>query len=369
MGGANYEPKMKIEASEFARNMYLYVDYLIKRFKPARTIIALDDTPWRNRYFQDYYVKHSTVMRNNEKGLHQYIIMWDSKYHRITFNTGIEKWVMKKLLVAEVAELQETSFDGFTEILDPKDKFKIMYTDLYDHMLRYKKRDKSDWAYSTPYPEFKKISKGLAYNIGRSLNAITVEAKDAEADDIIAVYTKALAKQKSPVSSITVTVDTDLQQLGVDNMFFNWYNPNMLNGKPDPYGGFDNKSTAKLDFEFRTKILAGDISDTIPGTFLIGKKNLLSKAKAEGILLDDNPNKFIRDNVDKDALTRNITLVNLDFIPKSIVKRIVSAFKKPLVADEKYDKEFYHVSGLDLIVNEEVAGSHRLLDVSTGIIK
>jgi len=360
LGSSEVADVPKLEQAEFNRNMYLYVQYLVSRFKPSKLIIALDDTPWRNKVYQDYYVKNSTVMKNDE--IEQYLIRWDFIHYLLTYHEGIDKWVKKRVTIKELTEMEDSGFVEFIEISDLEEKRQVLYTTLYNHSPRYKKRDKSGWASATKYEEYKRISKGLAYNIANSFNGLAIEAKDAEADDIISVYIKALANKKQAVPAIVVSIDQDIYQLALDYMFFHYYNPNMLAGTSDPYGGFVPLTEKMVRHELKLKVLAGDKSDTIPGCFVTGKKVLLSGDKAEEIILKSDAKEIVSTKVNNDVLQRNMTLIYMDRLPKEIKSRIVDRFKNPIRAKATYSPEHYFVNPLDIKIIKDVAETHALSD-------
>lgn len=392
MASANYEPDCKTEKAEFTKNIFEYLYYLKKRFNPHEFIFCVDAYPnWRSKYYKDYYIEKAAVLYNKETG--EYIVEWDFKIHKFSYNDTQDVWLKKKLTIKELFELvigkdtkqleglKKKDYDeyvrdlfhagkipGFKAITDLKKKEKIMYTDLYKHMPRYKKRNKEkNWEHDMPYTEFKKISTTLAFTAANTFGAKAICGEGAEADDVIAAY--AVARAKTGRDVICVSVDTDLQQLLMKNQFYKFYNPNMLEGKGNQFGGFVGLDVKVMKYELYKKILSGDSSDTIYATFKKGTRKLLSEEQVINIMLtEDKPLKWAQKNIDRDILVRNTELVHLSKIPKPIFKNIISAIKTYKKPKATYTYKDFNVKKKNLLILDSIAEDHRKYDLSSGYL-
>ena len=409
MGSTNYIAEKKTEKAEFAYNMYKYLMYLKERFNPDELVFAVDSPNWRVDYFKEYYIVKSVIYK--DKVNNKYIIEWDFKIHKFEYNEVQDIWLKNKLKNDEIFDLTmgdhylvgktkkwvrlETAtkviegkeiklkksqyldhvldsfyegIEGFEKVTDLKEKEEILYNTLAKHTPRYKNRPtEKNWVYETPYKEFKEISMNLAFRCANSFGAVTIKADKAEADDIIAAYVEGRAKTGK--DCIIVSVDTDLQQLVLRNQFMRYYNPNFFGDERSHYGGFVKLDQNKAKFELYLKILSGDASDTIPATYLKGKRKLMSEAEAEKILLEHSkPLEFIQKAVERDILIRNTNLVHLSKRPKEVYANIINAIKNYKKPEETYGMEVFGVSDVDMMTTRDIARQHRQYDLENGLV-
>lgn len=388
MAGANYTMETNSEKQEFAHNVFKYLIYLVERFKPSEVIFAVDDNPnWRVKYYRDYYIKHSNIYKHLEDDT--YIVEWDFKIHQFNFNDVQDVWIKKKLKKVEILELFQgtlndaldemtkqkkkkmhdefiwgrfqESIPDYVKVTDPVEKEKVFYDTLKKHTPHYKKRP-STWNYETPKEEFKKFGTNLAYNCANYFQAKVIKADGAEADDIIAAFTKARAKTAKDF--ICVSVDSDLHQLALRNPLFQFFNPNTnSDGTPSKWGGFIPMTLEKAKHDLYTKILSGDTSDHIFATHLIGQRKLMSDKEAEKLMLTNpKPIAYMQQVINRDSLIKNATLVHLCKAPKSIVKNIEDAVNNHRRPKSQYGPEDAFVTPVQHATLREVAKQHSALD-------
>lgn len=387
MKGANYVAQQKTEKKEFAMNIYLYLSYLVERFQPSETIFAVDSNPnWRVQYYKDWYIKKSTIYYNKETN--EYLTEWDFKIHKFSYHETQEIWVKyaqtkakfhdlviegeefkdvkKKDLDAKVWEKFYKGIPDYEKITDLAEKERILYGDLYAHTPRYKKRDKDrNWDYQTSYEEFKKCSFNLAFTCANTFNAKAIHADGAEADDIAAAYCEGRAKTGKDF--ILVSVDQDLYQLAMTNMFFKYFNPNGTREAPSHYGVFIPLKVPQVKSDLYTKILLGDKSDTIFATFRTGDRKLLTPKQSEDIMLkSEKPLAEIQKVIDRDILIRNTTLVHLKKRPKYIFENIIKAIKEYKTPKETYGPDAFGVTEVQHLTNMTMAREHREYDSTQG---
>jgi len=378
--GSNYEAEFDNELSEFTMNMYIYILYLVTRFKPTELIFAMDHRPpWRTKVFEDWYIKNSELFQKTRyiettgesEPEQEYIAQFDQKTVRYWFHSPSQTWMMKTMIKAHIDKI---NWDDYI-LIPVEEKRDILYGKLKEHAPRYKKRD-NPWDYDTPkygytnedgsfVPGFIDISNELAEKLAGTFDGIVIGAKGAEADDVIAHYVK---RDKSGQDIVVVSTDQDLYQLYLDNMFFKYFNPNIdEEGHPSQWGGFINLTTEFVTFELRKKLLMGDISDTIAGcSFYTMKKkekvlktNCVGKKTAIGWLTD--PELKLKDIVkmlEPKSFARNRLLIHLDNIPFKINKKIANAFKKAKIPFHVLD-DYYQCPNIKKLSCKNYALSHR----------
>tara|TARA_Y100001970_G_C14257575_1_gene876672 strand:- start:10509 stop:11309 length:801 start_codon:yes stop_codon:yes gene_type:complete len=143
------------------------------------------------------------------------------------------------------------------------------------------------------------------------LNIKTLEAENAEGDDIIATLKKKFRKKYEELPIYIITNDHDYLQLFDNNTYI--YNLQGLNLRTKSRGE---------DVDLQLKILQGDISDNISSIF--NKKMSINKILE---MINDNEklNKYLEDNEESKKLyNRNRLLIDFDMIPENIKMNINS---------------------------------------------
>ena len=192
---------------------------------------------------------------------------------------------------------------------------------------RYKgNRSSSAWEYKTPKKEWHKLTDANIQECGHVLGAKMISIAEAEADDIIAVAARGLAKSGKH-EIVIMSADTDLVQLhrfkGVTQ--YSFHNNGWL------------ESAAPM-FETRMKVIGGDYGDNIKGCAIPGKSSCIAKGGAEKLLEMKSAGDSLKSlfpKAEKEGwlhyLKKNIELVWLECIPKNLQEKITEALKsKPL---------------------------------------
>lgn len=137
------------------------------------------------------------------------------------------------------------------------------------------------------------------------LNIKTLEAENAEGDDIIATLKKKFRKKYEELPIYIITNDHDYLQLFDNNTYI--YNLQGLNLRTKSRGE---------EIDLKLKILQGDTSDNI--TSIFHKKMSLTRILE---MINDNEklNKYLEDNEESQKLyDRNRLLIDFDMIPENI---------------------------------------------------
>lgn len=154
--------------------------------------------------------------------------------------------------------------------------------------------------------------------IKNNKNYYSIYVDEVEADDVIATSVNYLKKKKCKSTIYIVTNDTDLKQLGDENIYF-------IN-LDDKKFIYVNKNDAEEILI--KKILYGDKSDNIKSIFKPGYKinnNIIRKKD----LMDNNIlYHYLQQNNDANELYKlNTTLVNLDYLPIKYKEAIIEKIK------------------------------------------
>lgn len=424
MGSPNYEPEHGREDMEFSQNMYLFMLFLIETLQPHETIFALDSRPnWRDDVYMDYYIENMVLSQKfhldpNDEGHavkvfeKEYIGQFDQKTVRYFYSNDAQKWMIKKLLKADIAKID---WDQYIEVAPTEDeiheafsdgdgtgmsddeykeaikdmnyakKKEILYTTLKGLTPAYKgtrstEAAASKWKmdYATPkngykdengkfIPGFRELSDGIAESLAGTFSAKVIKAPLAEADDIIAHYIK---NDKSGRDIILVSVDSDLHHLYLDSLFFKYWNPNIdSEGNSSQYGDFVDLNKTTVLFNLRKKLISGDSSDNIPacGQYdekLLKKtgekvlKSTLAGEKTAEKWLTEKKLKEIVPLLEPKSFARNRKLIHLDNIPESIHQGIAKAFKEAKIP-EFVDHKEYGASPLKVLTTRQSALFYR----------
>jgi hypothetical protein len=335
MKSPNYEARTGIEIEEFARNMAGNLLALTKRFNPDELVFALDGASyWRYAAYDKHYDTHCEFYKERvalkplTDGTVPYedvfYMVHDTRHYRITYNNDLDKYLVKKLVKAETAELNQKLNDKKSKIAfldEPSPKLKALQP-------AYKgNRTGLAWVYETPKDVFKELTVNLAHQMAKTFGAKVIQVREAEADDIAYVYDV----DNSPDDKVFVTTDTDWHQLLRQGVFLKFYNPTMRE--------WVDKTPETARKELAIKIMSGDSGDNIFGTWLKGgtatlpapnKKNIkANKTELLAIEHGDGIYKFLAENADPDTLRKNYQMVYLANCPQKVQKDIRAQLKKP----------------------------------------
>lgn len=176
---------------------------------------------------------------------------------------------------------------------------------------RKKSRDSDDKDWGMIFETLNRVKAEIKENF--PYHFLTVEK--AEADDIIAVMTKHYHAQRI----LIISGDKDFQQLQ-KYPFVSQFSPNV------------NKFIEPADAELFLKehILKGDKSDGIPN--ILSNDTCLDEGVRQTPLRKPTMQKYLENGIDSNDkyyrnYKRNETLIDLDFIPEDIEKRVLEEYE------------------------------------------
>lgn len=333
MKSPDYQAVTGIELAEFSRNMALTMATYEELFKGAEFFFALDSNSWRYSFYENYYKKHTKILES-ESEADVYVIIHDSLHYLISKNESGE-FYRKKLKKSEIEELafnDEEFWKVHTEVPEQIANF----------LPKYKgHRMDSDWPFATPKPIWKENCRALAYNLANTMKAKVLEAKGAEADDIAYAW----VNKYSSDDLILVTTDSDWHQLFNRAMFVRVFNPKNLN--------FEVLETSKVKKSLWVKVIGGDKSDDIHGLVLNGKSSKFAEDGALKKVEEVGLNKisdYLKANVPKPSLFRNMKLIVLGNLPEEVSEAIEKTLKFPKRAKQYYTYFDYGVDSKELMI-------------------
>ena len=276
-------------------------------------IFAMDSPPyWRHEAYRKWYEDKVFFAEKNGFLYCQH----DGNTYQIS-QAAPGAYFKKKLKNADIP--QEITWNPYLQ-----EKENALGNEEYLSALRagfpkYKGDRNKTWDHSTPKDEWHMLRNDLTRRIAKAFGARCIEAKNAEADDIIAW----IANNKAPEDALTiVSVDTDLDQLQ------------------------ENQNTVRYDpvkqlfilveeptYAVRIKILKGDTSDKIPSLKIpitdakgITKIRPVGIKKAQELLEEGNIwEKAVEEKWDG-QLEFNTQMIRLTASPSYIRERIQDAW-------------------------------------------
>lgn len=139
-----------------------------------------------------------------------------------------------------------------------------------------------------------------------------------EGDDVIAIISKYIRRNKPNYTQFVVSGDQDFLQLGYPNLYFADYKKKELK----------NLTRDEAKIALLQKIVSGDCSDNIPSIFVEKISNKLKKELREDsdkLLNYINSNKKVRKQ-----FKTNRRIISFKYIPKEYQKIVYKEFKKIL---------------------------------------
>lgn len=362
MKSPNYDARTGIEKAEFSRNLASMVLYFMHRFKPEEVIFAMDAKGgyWRHKVMGDYYRKHAEIyMRLEEENKPQYRLKFDAKDYVITYIDGPNKWVFKKLTIAEKVEQDEKDWT-------PLEYDHNVPKEVINFLPRYKgNRVTSSWDFETPKATWQEWCGKISANLAATVGAKVLYIEKVEADDIAKVY----ADLYPGSDMVMVSTDSDWPQIMLDHLFLRIWQPSKRI--------WVERDVKEITRNMDIKILGGDRGDNIPGVQVQNKKGV-SKLLAppskdakklndlENLLLDqgDGIYDYMEENSFKPSLYRNYELIGLDNMPADIERAIKRGFRRINVQKRNtvHDWKDYGLSSKDIMATKGEATAHRNQD-------
>lgn len=345
MKGKNYEGRTEIESVEFGRNIAKFVLYYIERFKPEEIVFFMDSRVgyWRHDTTEAYYKEHCKVKWWRPKeGDPFYTLAYDKKIYRISWLDGADKYISKKLIIAEV------------KALDAVDCQDVDYDDIPEEVIaffpKYKgNRATASWDYKTTRAEWYVLCANLVKNLAVTCKSKIIQIDKAEADDISKVY----ADMHSAKHMIFITTDSDWNQLLIDHLFLKIFNPRV--------NDWVRKTRKQNEYDLAFKLLTGDASDNIAG--------LMTPKPAEALIakvgMDKIYESLTKDVVDQDALYRNYELILLENMPEDIEESIKDEINvgKIVTSKKEYKWAHFDMNAKDVLVIKGEALQARKIDI------
>lgn len=343
------------------RNLFV----ILQEFKPDAVCIALDERSmnyesngkpgyWRNGYLKRWYqenVSYFDIAGDFYCEINRDFFKWTGE-----FWDQLTKATVNTTLKQNADEDQRKGLD-YGAILSGKWET-WTYAELNDENraiadripVGYKfSRSKKPWKFKNDKARVMqtgfKVGERVAALCGENSNV--VKFPGAEADDVAAVICAIVPEDLWEIT--LVTLDSDWMQLVASRKNTGVYLLDKHTFTKLDHSPETNKELVhEMSKDMKVKLIAGDRSDDIPGTWLKNGKQRISKDKAlkEVEVAEFSYNDY-RKKLDPAAITRNETLIILakSFIPEEIWNGIVEvASRKNVEYPSKWTWESFGIS-------------------------
>lgn len=371
MKSSSWECRTNVEVQEYARGLAHRLYYLKQVIQPTKVIMAMDSYPiWRNKVYDDYYKKNTKYFKcnytetsgENVSERECYLLEYDKKVYSVYFSKIKDEWICHKPKKADLEIIMSGDVWQYVESEEVDPDTQISMTELPENMSdflpAYKgNRKDAKWPYSLTKKEYKELSGKIVKNISGLMcdDVDIVYGLDAEADDVLTYY----INNNSEKDVFMYTVDTDLDQLAIRNMFLKIVRPK----GPDSIEIVD-RTVESIKYDLMKKILAGDSSDNIAGVSLKDKSTCLSDKGAEKFLtrFEDDTSKIypaLKEEADSEPLERNLKLIYLDNIPEYVKGHIQESLDNPIKPKDGFNWKDFGLEDSDMLTLRSKAKEDR----------
>ena len=369
MRSPNFEARTNLELAEFSRNITDHLLSLVMRIQPSSLVLALDSSPnWRVGVYNRHYDQETVFWKHKE---HQktWLVQFDKRTYLVKWWANTDSWSTKKLTKKELESYDMEAWAQYSKhgTVNPQDST-VIHPSALDHedweelekiIPKYKgTRAGKAWDFETSKKEFQRVGQNLAHNLAPIFGGQAVKVDLAEGDDICHVF----VSDSHPSDTVLVTIDTDLHQELIRNLFLKIFDPKKSE--------WVEKSPTRAKFELTKKILIGDTADNILGVAKRGQSQTLGEKKATDLIEEnggpdevwshlfdeyDEEGKIRKMGlVDQSALQKNLELVSMSFLPDEIEESIRKALGETIKAPD-YSLEDFGLTPRDIMTTTATA--------------
>lgn len=254
----------------------------------------------------------------------------------------VEEDFLRHMILNAIRSVKSKFSDQYGELIICSDSFNYWRKDLFPYYKanRKKSRDNSIFDWNAIFKTINKIKTEIRTNFPYHY----IEIQTAEADDVIAVLTKSYCNDQK---ILIVSGDRDFVQL-------------------QKYQNVSQYSTISKSWIKESdpkafllgKILTGDAGDGIPNfisdddTFVNDNKRQrrLTKKKIQSIMMAKLPQSILTESEYRGYM-RNRYLIDFDYIPESLEKKILQELEKPIEATPTHVYRYLMQNGLKVLLN------------------
>jgi len=304
-------------------------------YKWDKCFLAMDSKPyWRLGWLQEYSEAQCKVWRDETGTL---LYEFDNNYHTYEYE------IFKKVKKAEVDPHQLTKV--------PREEEDVTGYNFPSYKgIRNTSTAKDSWHWNTSRGEFSRLISSLGPAISGAMGAVCLQAEGVEADDFACVISEMLS------SKHTLTLfsgDYDWLQLITDND-----NVEMYDTRIAKMWTLDDE--AEIIEKTWGKIIGGDDSDGICGTWKIGAATKIGTAGALKLLksVDNNPEELIP-ILEPNVFKRNYKMVRLtsEYFPEEITELCKKTIKEGKVSNPKnftWENFFIHPNAVQALTAQNI---------------
>lgn len=260
----------------------------------------------------------------------------------ISKDDKVEEDFLRHMILNAIRSVRSKFSDQYGELIICSDSFNYWRKELFPHYKanRKKSRDNSIFDWNAIFKTINKIKNEIKENFPYHY----IEIHTAEADDIIATLTKHYHVSEK---ILIVSGDKDFVQLQKY--------PNVSQYSTISKSWIKESDPKSFLLE---KVLTGDGGDGIPNflsdddVFVNDSKRQkrLTKKKIDLIMSAKNPQSIMTD-LEYRGYVRNKYLIDFDYIPESLEKKVLEELQKPIEATSTNVYKYLMRNGLKALLN------------------